>query len=138
MCVFFVGGHGCPSGEGGCAVQVFGYSLCDKKPPTEVLFGSCILLFPDCCGRCQSSSSYKSWAVTWHHKETSFAGKFVMWEKICSNENLDFHPKFKVVQVYSIMVTANTLLGKPCRSWWLTYAKNRQGKWHCSSPDLES
>lgn len=71
----------CCSRESGCFVQVSGYSLSDKKSPAEVFFGSCILLFFDCCGGCQPSSGYKSWAITWHHKEAGFAGRFTIWNK---------------------------------------------------------
>lgn len=38
-------------------------------------------------------------------------------EKIHSNRNLGFHPKFKAIRLYSIMVTVDISLGKPYGSW---------------------
>lgn len=63
-----------PSWEGGSAVSVPGHWSRDKKPLAEVFTGSCFLLFPGLCGRCQSSCGHPGQTPAGHHQEASTAG----------------------------------------------------------------
>lgn len=52
------------------------------------------------------------------------------------NRNLSSDPTFEMAHVDSGIVTANTSLDKPYRSWYLTYTQNRHGKDTAWAPTL--